>query len=73
VGLNPGTVYWIDVSYASYYVKIKMEIKVAKWGTPKNIFKKTKKNTIPDIMNMLNFFNAKPALFRAINLTFCQT
>ncbi len=28
VGSNPGTIYWMDVSY---YIK-KMEIKVAKWG-----------------------------------------
>jgi len=30
----------MDVSNASYYVIKKMEIKVAKWGTPKNIKKK---------------------------------
>ncbi len=35
VGSNPGTVYWMDVSVASYYIKEKLKIKVAKWGTPK--------------------------------------
>jgi len=38
VGSNPG-VYWMDVSIASYYIERKT-IKVAKWGTPKKIFKK---------------------------------
>jgi hypothetical protein len=35
MSLNPGTVYWMDVSDASYYLKtIKItEIKVDKWGT----------------------------------------
>jgi hypothetical protein len=37
---NPCTVYWMDVSDASNYVIKKMEIKVAKWGTPKKIFEK---------------------------------
>jgi hypothetical protein len=32
VGSNPGTIYWMNVSY---YVLNKMEIKVAKWGTPR--------------------------------------
>jgi hypothetical protein len=46
VGSNPGTVYWMDVSVASYYIiynsytKI-TKIKVAKWGTPKKYLKKT--------------------------------
>jgi Rad3-related DNA helicase len=40
VGSNPGTVYWMDVSNASYYIKEKLIIKVAKWGTPKKYFKK---------------------------------
>ncbi len=35
MGSNPGTIYWMDVSDASYYVLNKMEIKVAKWGTPR--------------------------------------
>jgi hypothetical protein len=35
VGSNPGTVYWMDVSDASYYIIEKLKIKVAKWGTPK--------------------------------------
>jgi hypothetical protein len=34
VGSNPDTVYWMDVSVASYYIRRKL-IKVAKWGTPK--------------------------------------
>jgi hypothetical protein len=29
--------------FASYYIKEKLKIKVAKWGTPKNIKKKKKK------------------------------
>ncbi len=34
VGLKPGTVYWMDVSdIASYYIKEKLKIKVAKLGT----------------------------------------
>ena len=39
VSSNPSTVYWMDVSDACFYVKNKMEIKVAKYATPK------KKNT----------------------------
>jgi hypothetical protein len=35
VGSNPSTVYWMDVSDdASYYIKEKLKLKVAKWGTP---------------------------------------
>jgi hypothetical protein len=30
VGSNPGTVYWMDVSDARYYIKEKWKIKVAK-------------------------------------------
>ena len=41
VGSNPA-VYWMDVSIASYYIERKT-IKVAKWGTPKKIFKKKQK------------------------------
>ncbi len=37
LGLKPGTVYWMDVSY---YIKVKLKIKVAKRGTPKIILKK---------------------------------
>ena len=34
MGSNPGTVYWMDVSDASYYTHMKItKIKVAKWGT----------------------------------------
>jgi hypothetical protein len=39
MGSSPGIVYWMDVSDASYYctyMKV-MKIKIAKWGTPKNI------------------------------------
>ena len=34
VGSNPGTVYWMDVSDASYYIFNQKEkkVKVAKWG-----------------------------------------
>jgi len=39
VGSKPGTVYWMDVSFASYNIKEKLKIKVAKWGTSKKIFK----------------------------------
>ncbi len=38
VGSKPGTVYWMDGSISSYYIKEKLKIKVAKWGTPKNYF-----------------------------------
>jgi hypothetical protein len=40
MGSNPA-VYWMDVSVASYYISIvkRKRIKVAKWGTPKKIFK----------------------------------
>jgi hypothetical protein len=41
LGSNPGTVYWMDVSDASYYIKEKLKIKVAKWGTPKKYFNNT--------------------------------
>jgi hypothetical protein len=34
MGSNPTTIYWMDVSDASYYVLNKMEIKVAN-GTPR--------------------------------------
>jgi hypothetical protein len=42
VSSNPGTVYWMDVckQFASYYIKEKLKIKVAKLGTPKKYFKK---------------------------------
>jgi hypothetical protein len=40
MGLNPGTVYWMDVSDASYYIHMKItKIKVAECGTPNKIFK----------------------------------
>ncbi len=44
MGSSTGTVYWMDVSDASYYIK-KMEIKVAKKGTPKIICKKKLSNS----------------------------
>jgi hypothetical protein len=40
VGSNPSTVYWMDVSNASYYIKEKLKIKDAKWGTPTKYLKK---------------------------------
>jgi hypothetical protein len=40
-GSNHGTVYWMDVSnLLAITLKEKLKIKVAKWGTPKKIFKK---------------------------------
>jgi len=36
VGSKPGTIYWMDVSGAIYYIK-KVEIKVANCCTPKKI------------------------------------
>ena len=38
MGSNPVTVYWMDVSDASYYIHNNNEIKVAEWGTPKKYF-----------------------------------
>ncbi len=32
---EPRTVYWMDVSDASYYIQENTKIKVAEWGTPK--------------------------------------
>jgi hypothetical protein len=47
VGSNPSPVYWMDVSDdASYYIKEKLKIKVAEWGTPKFFFKQISKNII---------------------------
>ena len=40
MGSNPGTVYWMDVSDASYYIQENTKIKVAEWGTPKKFRKK---------------------------------
>jgi hypothetical protein len=38
VGSNPGTIYWMDVSnLLAITLKEKLKIKVAKWGTQKNI------------------------------------
>jgi hypothetical protein len=43
VDSNPGTIYWMDVSHDATVILKKIEIKVAKWDTPKKIFKKIKK------------------------------
>jgi hypothetical protein len=49
MGSTPGTVYCIDVSdTASYYIKEKLKIKVAKWGTPKKNIKKRKLTKFTD-------------------------
>jgi hypothetical protein len=42
VGSNPGTVYWMDVSNDNIIENT--EIRVAKWGTSKNIRKMSLKN-----------------------------
>jgi hypothetical protein len=40
MGLSPSTVYWMDVTdNVCYYIKEKLKIKVAKWGTPKKYLK----------------------------------
>jgi hypothetical protein len=41
VGSNPDTIYWMDVSVASYYIERKT-VKMAKWGTPKKYLKKNR-------------------------------
>jgi hypothetical protein len=42
MGSNPGTVYWMDVSDASFYMHENNENKVSQMGhTKKNIKKKT--------------------------------
>jgi hypothetical protein len=46
MGSNPGTIYWMDVSDASYYIIEKLKIKVAKWGTPKKYLKKSKRVSV---------------------------
>jgi hypothetical protein len=38
MGSNLGTLYWMDVSDDASYIKRKLKIKVAKWGTPKKYF-----------------------------------
>jgi hypothetical protein len=55
----------MDVSdNASYYIKEKLKIKVAKWGTPNKYFKKTE-------TPMLNFFpNGKSYLQKQLKLKF---
>jgi hypothetical protein len=43
MGSNPDTVYWMDVSDASYHIH-KINENKAEWGTPKKKKKKKKKN-----------------------------
>jgi hypothetical protein len=64
VGLKPGTVYWMDVSKASYYIQEnnknkvtsgmgltkKKYLKNAKWGTPKKIWT----IRLPKFINIMN-------------------
>ena len=45
VGLNPGTVYWMDVSIASYYIKEKYGNKCSRMGHTKKCFEKKKELT----------------------------
>ncbi len=40
VGLNPGTIYWMDVSNASYYIQENNKNKGSRMGHTKKIFKK---------------------------------
>jgi hypothetical protein len=40
VGSNPGTIYWMDVSDASYYIERKIENKGSQMGHTKKIKKK---------------------------------
>jgi hypothetical protein len=40
VGSNPGTVYWMDVSDASYYIVEILKNKGSQMGHTKKIFKK---------------------------------
>jgi hypothetical protein len=42
VGLNRGTVYWMDVSVASYYIKEKYENKCSQMRHTKKYFEKKK-------------------------------
>jgi hypothetical protein len=42
VGSNPGTVYWMDVSDASYYIQENNENKGSRMGHTKKIIKKKK-------------------------------
>ena len=44
VGSNPGTVYWMDVSDASYYIIENIENKGSQMGHTKKIFKKVTPN-----------------------------
>jgi hypothetical protein len=60
MGSNTGTVYWMDVSDASYYIK-KMEIKVAKWGKPKIICKKKTFNLLIKLVSTKIFRRLKVA------------
>jgi hypothetical protein len=53
LSLNPGTVYWMDVSDASYYMKHTKitKIKVAEWGTPKKYFRKKREIEQPNFLH----------------------
>ncbi len=42
VGLNPGTLYWMDASIASYYIHKKMKIKGSQMGHTKKLLIKKK-------------------------------
>jgi hypothetical protein len=55
VSSNPDTVYWMDVSDASYYIQIMKikKIKVAHWGTPKKYLKK--QNNLVDASKYIKF------------------
>jgi hypothetical protein len=44
VGLNPSTVYWIDVSDASYHIHENKENKGSQIGHTKKIFLKSKRD-----------------------------
>ncbi len=43
VGSNPGSLYWMDVSNASYYIVEKLKNKGSQMGHTKKIFWKKKK------------------------------
>ncbi len=53
VGSNPGTVYWMDVSDASYYIQENNENKGSRMGHTKKIFKK--KRVSLDLLSSIFF------------------
>ncbi len=53
VGLNPGTVYWMDVSYAGYHINIHKNKGSREWGTSK---KTTLKENFFIIKKNLQFY-----------------